>query len=61
MDIHKNARTTLLYRMLMVRRLDDGWTVAAVAAAHGVSPGTVRKCRARFAAEGQAGLVDRSS
>ncbi len=38
MDIHKNARTPPLCRMLMAQRLASGWTVAAVAAAHGVTP-----------------------
>jgi len=61
MDIHKNARTTPLSRMLMVQRLKHGWTVAAVAAAHGVTPRTARKWRDRHAAEGEAGLADRSS
>jgi transposase len=61
MDIHENARTTRHSRMLMVQRLASGWTAAGVAAAHGVSVKTVRKWRARFAAEGEAGLVDRSS
>lgn len=49
MDIHKNARTTRHSRMLMVQRLADGWTVAAVAEAQGVSAKTVRKWRDRFA------------
>ena len=61
MDIHDNARTTRHSRMLMVQRLASGWTVAAVAAAQGVSPKTVRKWRDRHAAEGEAGLADRSS
>jgi transposase InsO family protein len=61
MDIHKNARTTPHSRMLMVQRLASGWTVAGVAAAHGVSPRTVRKWRDRHAAEGETGLADRSS
>ena len=61
MDIHKNARTTPLSRMLMVQRLKDGWTVEAVAAAHGVTPRTARKWRDRHAAEGEVGLADRSS
>ena len=43
MDIHDNARTTRHSRMLMVQRLASGWTVAAVAAAQGASPKTVRK------------------
>jgi transposase InsO family protein len=62
MDAHKNARTTPYGRRLMVRRLAEGWTVAAVAAAAGVTPKTARKWRDRAAAEGEAGpLLDRSS
>ena len=61
MDVHQNARTTFHSRMLIVERLSEGWTVMAVAAAMGVDPKTVRKWRDRFAAEGGAGLVDRSS
>jgi len=47
--------------MLMVERLAAGWSVASVAAAFGVDPRTVRKWRDRHAAEGEAGLCDRSS
>ena len=47
--------------MLMIERLQGGWTVPAVAAALGVDPKTVRKWRDRYAAEGAAGLRDRSS
>lgn len=61
MDIHDNARTTPRSRMLMIERLDAGWTVAAVAAAQGVDGKTVRKWRGRFRAEGATGLEDRSS
>lgn len=61
MDVHQNARTTPHSRMLIVERLSKGWTVAAVATALGVDPKTVRKWRDRFAAEGAAGLLDRSS
>jgi transposase InsO family protein len=61
MDAHDNARTTRHSRMLMVERLAQGWTVAAVAAAQGVSSKTVRKWRDRFAVEGESGLMDRSS
>ncbi len=61
MDIHRNARTTPLCRMLMAQRLASGWTVAAVAATHGVTPRTVRKWRQRYALEDEAGLADRSS
>ncbi len=61
MDVHQNARTTPHSRMLIVERLAEGWTVASVAAAMGIDPKTVRKWRDRFAAEGAAGLLDRSS
>lgn len=61
MDVHQNARTTRHSRMLMVQRLASGWTAASVAGAQGVTLRTVRKWRDRFAAEGEAGLADRSS
>jgi transposase-like protein len=61
MDIHDNARTTRHSRMLMVRRITSGWTVAAVATTQGVSPKTVRKWRDRYLAAGETGLADRSS
>ena len=61
MDTHDNARTTRHSRMLMVQRLAGGWPVAGVAQALGVTPRTVRKWRDRYAAEGEAGLTDRSS
>jgi transposase InsO family protein len=61
MDIHDNARTTRHSRMLMVQRLAGGWSVVAVAAAQGVSAKTVRKWRDRYHAEGETGLLDRSS
>ena len=61
MDVHKNARTLPHSRMLIVERLATGWSVAAVAVAAGVTAKTVRKWRDRHAAEGEPGLVDRSS
>jgi transposase InsO family protein len=61
MDIHKNARTTPHSRMLIIDRLQSGWTVSAVSSALGVTAKTVRKWRDRFAAAGAAGLADRSS
>jgi transposase InsO family protein len=61
MDAHENARTTPHSRMLIVERLASGWNIAAVAAAQGITPRTVRKWRDRFAAEGAPGLADRSS
>jgi transposase InsO family protein len=62
MNAHKNARTTPFGRAVMVRRvLENGWTVAAAAAAFEVSARTVRKWLARFRSEGDAGLQNRSS
>lgn len=61
MDIHQHAKTTPSGRLLMVRRLADGWSVARVAAAFGVTARTVRKWQARHATAGAAGLRDRSS
>jgi transposase InsO family protein len=58
---HGNARTTFHGRWLIVARYRSGWPKAHIAAAMGIS----RKCVAtwldRFAAEGVAGLHDRSS
>ena len=51
MDVHKNARAVPHGRRLMVRRLAQGWTVKAVAAAFGVDARTVRKWRDRHAAD----------
>ena len=61
MDIHENARTTRHSRMLMIERLQAGWSVGAVATALGVTSKTVRKWRDRHVAEGAPGLIDRSS
>lgn len=60
MDVHENARTTPHSRLLMVQRLNAGWSVSAVAAAYGVCPRTVRKWRDRFRSEGESGVRDRS-
>jgi transposase InsO family protein len=62
MDIHKNARLTPHSRADLVRRVVvEGQSPKAVAAAFGVCVKTVRKWVARFRAEGEAGLQDRSS
>ena len=61
MDVHQNAKTTPHGRRLMIERLAEGWTVARVAAAAGVTAKTVGKWRGRHAQEGEAGLADRSS
>src|SRR5208337_3491969 len=61
MDLHENARSTPHSRAEMVRRVGAGQSVRAVAAGFGVCEMTVRKWMQRFAAQGEAGLIDRSS
>jgi transposase InsO family protein len=59
---HPNAPLTPEGRRRMVGCvLDRGWTVEATASRFQVDAKTVRKWRDRFLAEGDAGLVDRSS
>ena len=62
MKLHANARTCPKSRRLIVRRVrEEGWSLAAAAAAAGVSERTARKWLSRFQAEGEVGLHDRSS
>ena len=61
MDVHQNAKTYPSGRRLMVQRLAEGWTIARVGAAFGVTAKTVRKWQARHARQGEAGLADRTS
>lgn len=61
MNIHKNAKTTPKMRALIVARRQAGEAPVQIASALGVSVVTVRKWIARHAAEGDPGLVDRSS
>ena len=62
MKLHGNARTCPKSRALIARRvLEEDWSLAAAAAAAGVSEPTARKWVKRFQAEGPRGLVDRSS
>ena len=62
MKLHGNARTCLHSRRLAAERvLEQGWTLAQAAAAAGVSVRTISKWLARFRAEGDDGLLDRSS
>jgi transposase InsO family protein len=62
MRIHRNARTCPNSRRLLVRRIEDeGWALTPAAEAAGVSGRTARKWLARWRAEGEAGLLDRSS
>jgi len=59
---HRNARLTVHGRRLLVERVVvGGWSVATAAEAAGVSRATVYKWVARWRAEGEAGLGDRSS
>jgi transposase InsO family protein len=49
-------------RLLLCRRVEEeGWTIAAAAEAAGVSVRTGSKWLGRFRAEGESGLLDRSS
>ncbi len=62
MNVHKNARLTFVRRLEMVKDvLDRGLTPGAAAAAYGVSATTVGKWVGRYLAQGEAGLLDRSS
>ena len=58
---HRNARLTFHGRRLLVARVESGMPVAHVAKAMGVSRQCAHRWVARFAAEGDTGLHDRSS
>ena len=58
---HGSARLTVHGRRLIVQRHQGGWAQAQIAAAMGVSRKCVKTWIDRFASEGDAGLVDRSS
>lgn len=59
---HRNARLTFHGRCLLVRRVrGEGLSVAHAARAMGISRQCAHRWVARFDAEGEAGLVDRSS
>jgi transposase InsO family protein/transposase len=62
MKLHANAALSLRQRQRMVGRvLDEGWSNADAAAAAEVSQRTCAKWVARYRAEGEFGLLDRSS
>lgn len=62
MKLHANARLSPNGRRLLIDRLEtDGWDVRDAAEAAGISVRTARKWLARWRAEGELGLVDRSS
>jgi transposase InsO family protein len=58
---HRNARLTVHGRKLLVDRVSSGRPVAHVAKEVGVSRQCAHRWVARYAAEGEAGLQDRSS
>jgi transposase InsO family protein len=62
MKLHANARTCPNSRRLLVSRIEaKAWSLTAAAEAAGVSERTARKWLARWRAQGEAGLLDRSS
>jgi transposase InsO family protein len=58
---HRNARTTVHGRRLIIERWQGGWPAARIAEQLGISRATVHKWINRFRAEGWAGLEDRPS
>ena len=58
---HRNARLTVHGRRLLVHRVGEGMPIAHVAKAMGISRQCAHRWVARFEAEGDAGLDDRSS
>jgi transposase InsO family protein len=62
MKLHANAALSLNGRRLLCRRVvDEGWRLTEAAAAAEVSLRCARKWVARYRAEGELGLFDRSS
>ena len=62
MKLHANARTCPNSRKLLVRRIEEeNWSLMAAAEAAGISERSARKWLSRWRAEGEAGLLDRSS
>ena len=59
--MHANSPLTVRGRMMLVERIAAGRPVAHVAAEMGISRKTADKWWHRFQAEGEAGLLDRSS
>src|SRR3954451_9373269 len=62
MKLHANAKLSPNGRRLLIDRLEtDGWDIRQAAEAAGISVRTARKWLARWRAEGELGLLDRSS
>jgi transposase InsO family protein len=62
MKLHANARLSPNGRRLLIDRLEQhGWDIGQAAEAAGISVRTARKWLARWRADGELGLIDRSS
>jgi transposase InsO family protein len=62
MKLHANCRSCPKSRRLLVERIEEeGWSLRAAAEAAGLSERSARKWLGRWRAEGEAGLLDRSS
>ena len=62
MDLHANAALTLNQRRRLSRRIcEQGWHLADAASAAETTTRTAQKWSARYRAEGEDGLLDRSS
>ncbi len=62
MKLHRNAKLSVKGRELLVERIGHaGWSLTQAAEAAAVSDRTARKWLARYRAEGELGLLDRSS
>src|SRR3954464_607969 len=62
MNVHANSPLGPKGRLTMVRRVrEHGWSPARAAEAAGVSERTCREWVARYEAQGEVGLLDRSS
>jgi transposase InsO family protein len=58
---HPRPKLTVFSRQLLVSRVQAGWPAAHVAEQLGISRATAYKWLRRYRAEGEAGLLDRSS
>ena len=62
MKLHANAALSLRQRERMVLRvIEQGWSISSAAAAAEVSERTCSKWVSRYRSEGELGLIDRSS
>ncbi|HVN76151.1 MAG TPA: leucine zipper domain-containing protein, partial [Thermoanaerobaculaceae bacterium] len=62
MDLHQNARSCPASRAVLIERVTKlGWTVREAAEASGMSERRAYVWLARYRAEGETGLRDRSS